>query len=780
MRVLTSRLSVRSATIALVALCVAAVLAFIARALLAPPERWSDARTWGGHMPQAGAVVRVPAGRHIVLDIDPPRLAALIVDGTLTFADRDVRLEAASIVVHGTVRLGSRYHAFVRHADIVLDGDASGAGVFVVADGGRLEIDGPPRLSWTRLVQTAAVGASDVVLADAPDWHAGDRVAIAPSGFDVRETEERVVAAVDGVHVRFTEPLRFRHWGAVTDGVDERAEIGLLSHGITVASEPTQAARGFGGQVMVMRGGSLRVRGAAFDALGQTGQLGRYPIHFHLSGDEHGSFVEASSVVHSLNRCIAIHGTSGVVVRDNVAFDTFGHCYFLEDGIETDNTLEHNLGMLTRVPPAGKAILESDALPATFWVTNPQNTVRSNVAAGSEGNGFWYSLSPHPTGPSTTSAIWPRRAPLGAFAGNVAHSDEMNGLFVDILKNPPGITEAPNYSPTQTADFQKFTSYKNRRRGVWLRGTNLRLSDARIADNSIGVTFAGADAIMRDGVVVGVSENATGAPKPFDAGFPIRGFEFYDGQVGVTQTSFANFVPDAQREASALSALEFSPFFTDPTNYADGLTFRNATPVYLRPRTAHGRAAGADGYRANVFRDLDGSVTGTAGASVVLDTPLLAGSGCTERKEWNAAICTAAYGSLFVVDVGGGSAYAGPVRVALDGDPRSAIVLMGNPVEGRDAIFQTNLRAGRQYSVRFAGAFPKHVRIGLHHLPAESGVALVFPQAPADLVARRSGKLLQISPQRVPGAPFILNVPNDANAGGTVLDLCAAAAPCAG
>jgi hypothetical protein len=289
--------------------------------------------------------------------------------------------------------------------------------------------------------------------------------------------------------------------------------------------------------------------------------------------------------------------------------------------------VEASCGVDTRGARADEAILETDREPASFWIANPANTLTGNVAAGGDGNGFWYSLSPHPTGPSATSAIWPRRANLGGFADNVAHSNGDNGLFVDILRNPPGVTEAPNYTPALTADFQSFTAYKNRKRGAWLRGTNLRLSNAVIADNSIGVTFAGANAILRDSRVVGTTGNETGPPKPDDPAFPIRGFEFYDGQVGVERTVFANFVPDAHRAASALSELRFSPFFTDPTNFARTLSFQNALPVFFEPQTARRDKLGADGYRGSVFRDLDGSVTGTAGASVAVDTPLILGPG---------------------------------------------------------------------------------------------------------------------------------------------------------
>jgi hypothetical protein len=48
--------------------------------------------------------------------------------------------------------------------------------------------------------------------------------------------------------------------------------------------------------------------------------------------------------VHSSNwRCVTIHGTNGVYVYGNVGFNIFGHCYYLEDGVEENNVLERNL-----------------------------------------------------------------------------------------------------------------------------------------------------------------------------------------------------------------------------------------------------------------------------------------------------------------------------------------------------------------------------------------------------------------------------------------------------
>ena len=58
----------------------------------------------------------------------------------------------------------------------------------------------------------------------------------------------------------------------------------------------------------------------------------------------------------------------------------------MQDGSESGNTIEGNLGIMTR---ESYALAHSDTTPATFLISNPNNTVRFNRAAGSAGTGFW-------------------------------------------------------------------------------------------------------------------------------------------------------------------------------------------------------------------------------------------------------------------------------------------------------------------------------------------------------------------------------------------------------
>jgi len=69
---------------------------------------WSDPATWPGRrLPGAGAEVVIPAGMRVVLDMSPPPLRSLLVEGELHAGDRDVELSAGWIMVHGLLQAGS-------------------------------------------------------------------------------------------------------------------------------------------------------------------------------------------------------------------------------------------------------------------------------------------------------------------------------------------------------------------------------------------------------------------------------------------------------------------------------------------------------------------------------------------------------------------------------------------------------------------------------------------------------------------------------------------------
>jgi hypothetical protein len=676
-----------------------------------PPSsiKWSDPASWPSHaVPLANADVVVPAGLPMILDITPPALKSLVIQGTLTFADTDLALSANYIQVKGALLVGSEAKPYTHRATITLTGDESNEGALglsskalSVAAGATLELHGAPRVVWTTLAQTAAKGATQLMLAKSVDWHPGDNIVVASTDFDPTQAEPLVVQSVSGSQVTVAPALKFAHWGVMqTIGgaqLDERAEIGLLSRNITVRGNDECVGNGYCGHIIVYQGAVAHVESVELYQMGQKSRLARYPFHWHVAGDVTGQYIKNSSIWKTFNRCVTVHGTNQAVVSGNICYNHLGHGYFLEDGIEHGNTIEGNLGILARTPVTGEQVLASDLRPATFWITNPANTYNGNVAAGSMGVGFWIALPLHPNGLSATTAVWPRRTPFTQFTNNKSHSNRSTGMNIDDGPTPDGTTEVTYYdphvdptngsSPVSVTTFDHYTAYKNRGRGAWMRGTNLRLAHALLADNDIGATFAANETFLQDATVIGESaNNATTL-----GSFPIRGYEFYDGRVGAERVQFVNFTPNGTRPASAYGYNRNNAFNINTQNFTDNATFLNANHVFLEDPHAD-----KDGDKAAVFLDADGSVTGTTGAHIAANMPLLLDNTCTSRTDWNAYICLGTYDN-FGMNTGATSPEnIAPMLITRDDN------VTGNMAGSGGSLTSINmsLLSGRKYSLQ--------------------------------------------------------------------------------
>ena len=315
---------------------------------------------------------------------------------------------------------------------------------------------------------------------------------------------------------------------------------------------------------------------------------------------------------------MTVHGTNYVTVENaNVTYNTIGHCFFLEDGIEHDNRFVHNLGILTKCHPeapcvptnlaaagenpnyadrqavrvngqaAKDVLIPSDNSVTTFWITNPDNIYRDNVAAGSESSGFWMSLPQHPTGAFADTdignATWPIHMKVLQFNNNTAHSN-YDGFMFDRNVAPDGTFTVSAHSHTaleNPADpdskplesmFADLTSYKNRNGGIWGRGEMHVFRNAKLADNAIGFTHASGafgryafTSRVVDSLFVGETDNignprtdaekayGRSLPKTALPDYPIHGYEFYDYRHDVVNDTFVNFQDNATRKSGAIS-----------------------------------------------------------------------------------------------------------------------------------------------------------------------------------------------------------------------------------
>ena len=676
---------------------------------------WSDPAAWPeGKVPGEGDAVTIARDMEVVLDVSPPALRSLTIQGKLSFSDeRDLALETEWIYLPGgELEIGTEASPYTRNATITLTDNVPGEDINTMGDRGimllrgTLNLHGDREHTWTKLAGTAEAGSTRIEVLDASGWRAGDEIVLASTDFDPRQAERRRISAISGNAITLDRPLEYMHFGAITFGVDQRGEVGLLTRNIRIQASADSEETWFGGHIMAMAGSKMYLSGIELSRMGQHLTLARYPIHWHLIGEGQGQYIRNAAIHDTFSRCVTVHGTNNLRVENNVTFNTVGHCFFLEDGIETGNQFVRNLGIETKCHPtlpceptnlvlahqgtqgqrSPHILIPSDNTASTFWATNPDNVYRDNVAAGSDQIGFWIALPQHPTGAFEGTEVskntWPRRTRLREFTGNTAHSN-FDGLMFDRGPAPDGtfnIGGGGHLSLADPADansepvvsvIDNYTGYKNRNGAIWGRGEYHLFTNLKLADNAIGFTHAAGAPFAApytsrvvDSLFVGESENIGNPTRPEEvaygrslpaasADFPIRGYEYYDYLHRVENTRFVNYVPNELRDAGALSYLLFTSFGMSTHNSVEGLTFVNAKPVSfpsIDRRWASdfgGRAA----YRSAAFHDLDGSVSGKPGAYIVIDNGIAAHEDeCEIRSSWGAAVCQGDMGRFSIGD----------------------------------------------------------------------------------------------------------------------------------
>lgn len=566
---------------------------------------WADANAWSpAIVPTAANPVVIVAGTTVTMR-GTMQAANVTVNGELLAAPQTGQLDAGWVMVSGSgsrFEVGRELSPFEQMFTLQLNATDpnenvmnAGTKFLMAMDGGVVDLHGLPKRSWTKLTSLAIapvpIGnppAMWMTVDDHGGWQVGDEVVVAytghvshtagwssvcgPTPYDGPKSQTRAITAIDQATGRitlagslaladhcvapatqYTNPTTAQQWT-----LDQRAEVGMLSHNVRVRG--TATTTGFGAHVMIMSCCTLmptgfgRLANVELTEVGQKQQLGRYPMHWHMvrsSGD--GQYIRDCSVHHSYNRAITMHGTHDTVVERNVCFDIVGHAVFLEDGVEHGNAILGNLVLGTRKPAPCEQMLPHDnsfdqpqnRSPASFWISRPDNTFVGNVAADSLGVGYWFALHQFPTGLSST-ANWLGQfgnvdatgLDLGTFADNVAHSiklgidvhDSVRDAYGASIAVSPCIGGTPNWctgspptgssvddprdddiltnkqwQPVNDAVLTGFVAY-GCTTGLYSGGgieyvDRIKFDDCVLADNGVHVHFASGDTV-RNSVLV--------------------------------------------------------------------------------------------------------------------------------------------------------------------------------------------------------------------------------------------------------------------------------------
>lgn len=327
-----------------------------------------------------------------ILRFDPWRDTTVEISGNLV-VEGVLEMKPTPGVEHVLRFTGVDEAAFVGGGMTVLSTDR---GLWVVG-GGRLDIVGAERAGWNRT-------GGDL------SWESSDELVVSPTaqgdfgagGFESFDAGDPVPRAASELPA--AEVLN------LTRTVSIEGTPGHRAHVIILSSAP-----------QTIRFAELRHLGPRqLGADGHTvGVLGRYPLHFHMTGDgSRGSVVEGNVVRQSGHRAYVIHAANGVTLHDNIAYDVYDTPYWWDRGVEHashDNVWEHNFAGLVKVDP----VFRGYTMSGFDLGRGDGNVANGNAAAGIQGNkncsGFHW--------PSQGSGLW-------EFRHNVAHNNNCHGIFV--------------------------------------------------------------------------------------------------------------------------------------------------------------------------------------------------------------------------------------------------------------------------------------------------------------------------------------------------------------
>lgn len=638
---------------------------------------WNQTSIWpNGVLPSENDDVLIPSGTTVTL-VGTCRAKSITVNGVLNAVNWQaggawIDLRTKYIMVMGgaaRLEIGTETNPYIStegctitltgsNKNELIPGTSVNSKGIMIMNNAKLELHGKPVRSWTNLSSNANQGATSIQLTDNSGWKVGDQIVITSSRLNRNEAEERTITSINGNTLTLNSPLAFPHIGVQktytrpTDNkswtVDMRAEVGLLTRNIKIQGDETSESNGFGGHMMIMGEAKAYVENVELYHMGQKATLGRYPFHWHLL-EEHGQgqYLKNSSIYKSFNRAITIHGTESVTVENNFCIDHIGHGLFLENGSERFNVIKGNVVGLSRRPVKGEELTPSDnefnevqnRTPSNFWITNPNNTFENNVAAGTEGTGFWFAFPQSPMFESASiprfNGLKPHTQPLGSFNGNKAHSCVSGFDVFDHLTANHSIARNGAWVRTDARLIQNCTWYANDLAiygGIgggrtYTQGVNFR--NNMFADNRTAVMHANYSKVENSLFVANSGEDVFNGLRQLNRGYDGAWSMINCHMVG-WQAENANYV---QNTGGAVKHVNY---------IVEGTTMDHSGPPNMSYPDYSGTPKGEvhanhihhPRFWSHIMWDKDGSLGGKANTSIVTNHPLCRDGSEVRYENW--------------------------------------------------------------------------------------------------------------------------------------------------
>lgn len=642
---------------------------------------WQNTSTWStGVLPTSADNITIPQGITVNL-VGIAKAKTITVEGTLQAFkgqknNASIDLETEMIMVMGAnalFEIGTEEQPYIADGKCTItlvgqDNNTSGAmgdNFIGVMNGGTVKLHGKEKVSWTHLGAKASIGATQITLSEAVDWEIGDEILIVSSRTNPDEAEKRTITAisVDKLTVSFAQALKFPHFSELktytrpTDNktwtADLRAEVGLLSHNIKIQGDVSGEQTGFGGHIMAMMNSTLVASNIELYRMGQKAKLGKYPWHWHLLHEfGNGQYIKNSSIHKSFNRAITVHGTSYTTLDNNFIYDHIGHGVFLEDGTERFNIIKNNVALLTKKPVKGEEVTPSDnqlnevqnRTPATYWITNPNNTFQNNVAAGTVGTGYWFAFPQKPMGDSANdpryNGIEPYKEPLGLFKGNKAHSSTSGVDVFDQLTADHRILSNRGWKNSSMHLLEDCTWYSNKL-GIYsglgnLVGdrynftSNLIFQNNILIDNVTAIQFASFTQVKESVIVADSGAGILTANKKL--------YRMYDGAGQIRDSHLVGWNSGKETLISSGGAAtkNTNHRFSGITTASNKIPYVGLPDYDIAIKNNDTRPQNPSHPRnwITVVLDEDGTLTGKANTSIVSNHPFMLVGDETKPSHW--------------------------------------------------------------------------------------------------------------------------------------------------
>lgn len=347
----------------------------------------------------------------------------VVVEGTLVLRQPDParRMRLTFVDVDESAFVGEDSHE-------VLPSDV---GLWVVG-AGRLDAQGAPKTSWTRLAEPAAAGAREIVVADATGWRVGDEVAItatagrASEGF-AAASDRAVVASVSGTRIGLDRELSHEH---PTVNGQWNAEVINLTRSVVIEGTPDHKAH-----VIYLHQGmhapaDFRVAPLAHVELAHLGPttvsdrdepvsfVGRYALHFHHADQTTEGAVVEGVVAHDCGAHVFVpHAANGITFRNCASHATVGDPYWWDPFTSSDDVV-YDTCIASHVEVDGRDRYTTNGFFAAQSDVALSCVMRNCVAAGVQGpdsGGFFWN--------NDSVGVW-------GFEDCLAHNIEHNGIRV--------------------------------------------------------------------------------------------------------------------------------------------------------------------------------------------------------------------------------------------------------------------------------------------------------------------------------------------------------------